>query len=302
MTEYKILIVYDVDGWAYHFEAEALKKYAPQDFSVTIASSFEQPLHDQDYHLVYFLPFNHVGDLRAYCDQIGRKPAIATSFSVGWGYANDWLDEAREHSDAVILSNLQMWNKSARLENTYYLPKGVDRDIFKCDVSVETRTPRILWCGSQFHRKIKGYDDVLVPLAARLGEHNLPVDLRLVDSAGQARYSRTQMAQWYNTGTIYICTSLAEGTPFPTLEAAACGCTIVSTPVGNMPELIEHGANGFIVKWDVDAFLQHILLAVSHQTALSQNMLKAVEPWSWQQRSKGFYDLFRQLINVKCPI
>jgi glycosyltransferase involved in cell wall biosynthesis len=110
------------------------------------------------------------------------------------------------------------------------------------------------------------------------------------------------MAQWYNTGTIYICASLAEGTPFPALEAAACGCTIVSTPVGNMPELIQHGVNGFIVRWDVDAFLDHILIAVNHQTVLSQNMLKAIQPWTWRQRGKAFYDLFRKLINVNAPI
>jgi hypothetical protein len=76
MTNYNVLIVYDVEGWAYHFEAEALKKYAPQDFSVTISPSFTEPLYEEDYHLVYFLPFSHVDQLRAYCDQIGKNPAI----------------------------------------------------------------------------------------------------------------------------------------------------------------------------------------------------------------------------------
>jgi len=109
------------------------------------------------------------------------------------------------------------------------------------------------------------------------------------------------MAQWYNTGTVYVCTSLAEGTPNPALEAASCGCTIVSTPVGNMPELIEHGVNGYIVKWDVEAFLEHALTAINHQAALAQNMLKAIESWNWAERSKEFYNLFRKLIEIRIP-
>ena len=301
MIKYNILIVYDVPGWAYHFGAEALKKYAPEDFSVTIciSSSFKELLCKEEFNLIFFLPFSHVNRLRVYCNQMGINPVIVTSFSVGWGYANNWLEKARAFSDAVIIINYRMWDKSGRLEDTYYLPSGVDRDIFKCEVPVENRRPKILWCGSEFHRKIKAYDDILVPLRDRLKDYDLHLDLRLVSSTGGVKYSRRQMAQWYNTGTIYICASLAEGAPNPALEAAACGCTIVSTPVGNMPELIEHGVNGYIVKWDVEAFLQHILQAVNHQIILSHNMLRTIQSWSWKVRSNEFYKLFRELIEKR---
>jgi len=301
MTKYDILIVYDVPGWAYHFRAKALMKYAPEDFSVTISSSFKELLHKEDYHLVFFLPFSHVRQLRAYCHQTGKNPVIVTSFNIGWGYANDWLEQARAYSDVVIINNFQMWDKSGRLPNTCYLPNGVDRDIFRYEVPVQNRRPKLLWCGSEFHRKVKGYDDLLVPLKDRLETHGLQLDLRLVGSTGQIKYSRRQMAQWYNTGTIYLCASLAEGTPNTALEAAACGCTIVSTPVGNMPELIEHGVNGYIVKWDVDAFLTHALTAVEHQATLNQNMLRTIESWSWAERSRKFYNLFRKLIEIRRP-
>jgi glycosyltransferase involved in cell wall biosynthesis len=299
--KYNILIVYDVPNWAYHFRAEALMKYAPEDFSVTISPSFKEFLYKENYHLVFFLPFAHVHQLTIYCNQIGKNPVIASSFNIGWGYANNWLEEAREHSDAVIINNFQMWDKSGRLPNTFYLPNGVDRDIFKYEVPIENRRPVLLWCGSEFHRKIKGYDDILIPLKDRLRNYGLQLDLRLINSNGQVKYSRQQMAQWYNAGTIYLCASLAEGTPNTALEAASCGCTIVSTPVGNMPELIEHGVNGYIVKWDVEAFLEHALAAIDNQVILAQNMLKAIEFWSWAEKSKDFYDLFRKLIEVKSP-
>ena len=299
--KYNILIVYDVPNWAYHFRAEALMKYAPEDFSVTISSSFKELLHKKDYHLVFFLPFVHVNQLTTFCSEIGKKPVIATSFNIGWGYANNWLEEVIKYSDAVIINNFQMWDKSGRLPNTFYLPNGVDRDIFKHKIPVENRIPKLLWCGSEFHRKIKGYDDILVPLKDKLNNYGLQLDLRLIDSTGQAKYSRQQMAQWYNTGTIYICASLAEGTPNTALEAASCGCTIVSTPVGNMPELIDHGVNGYIVSWDIDDFLKHALAAIDHQAVLTQNMLKTIKLWSWEERGKDFFELFRKLIKIKSP-
>jgi len=301
MRKYNILIIYDVPGWAYHLRAEALKKYAPQDFSVTVsaASAFQELLQKETFELIFFLPFSHVNRLRAHCNQTGINPVILTSFNVGWGYANDWLEKARTSADAVVINNYRMWDKSGRLENTYYLPNGVDTDAFRCDVPVENRKPKALWCGSEFHRKTKGYDSILVPLKEKLKDYDLDLDLRLVSSTGSMRYSSRQMAQWYNTGTIYVCASLAEGTPNPALEAASCGCTIVSTPVGNMPELIQHGVNGYIVKWDVEAFLLHILQAVNHQIILSRNMLRTVQSWSWKVTSDGFYKLFRQLIEKR---
>jgi glycosyltransferase involved in cell wall biosynthesis len=185
------------------------------------------------------------------------------------------------------------------LPNTFYIPNGVDRDIFKYEVPVENRKPRLLWCGSEFHRKIKGYDDILIPLRDRLKNHGLELDLRLVNSTGRITYSRDEMAQWYNTGTVYVCTSLAEGTPNPALEAASCGCTIVSTPVGNMPELIEHGINGYIANCDIENFLEQALAAINHQAVFTQNMLKAIESWSWAKRSEEFYSLFRKLIEIR---
>jgi len=301
MPKYNILIVYDVPDWAYYFRAKALMKYAPEDFSVTISSSFEELLNERDFHLVFFLPFSHISQLKEYCNQTGRNPVIVTSFNVGWEYANDWLEQAREHSDAVIINNFQMWDKSGRLPNTFYLPNGVDRDIFKYEVPVENRPPRLLWCGSEFHRKIKGYDDILIPLKEKLKNKGLELDLRLVKSNGPIKYSIQQMAQWYNTGKVYICASLAEGTPNPALEAASCGCTIVSTPVGNMPELIEHGTNGYIVKWNTESFLEHALEAINNQALLTQNMQKAIEAWSWANRSREFYSLFRKLIEIRSP-
>ena len=107
------------------------------------------------------------------------------------------------------------------------------------------------------------------------------------------------MARWYNSGVVYVCASKTEGTPNPALEAAACGCPIVSTKVGNMPELIKDGYNGYIVERSVDQLYNAILKTIKHKDEMSKNMQKAIADWDWAERSKVYYDLFRRLIKEK---
>ncbi len=54
------------------------------------------------------------------------------------------------------------------------------------------------------------------------------------------------MPDFFSSLDIYLCTSTVEGGPYPLMEAMSSGCVAVSTPVGIVPELIQHGKNGFI--------------------------------------------------------
>jgi Glycosyl transferases group 1 len=47
---------------------------------------------------------------------------------------------------------------------------------------------------------------------------------------------------------IYVCTSVQEGGPLPAMDAMMRGAIVATTPVGQMPELISNGENGFICR------------------------------------------------------
>jgi glycosyltransferase involved in cell wall biosynthesis len=153
-----------------------------------------------------------------------------------------------------------------------------------------------MWCGSKGHNKVKGYRDILLPLKIKLAIKGIELDLKLTNSMSKHNLNPQQMCAWYNSGQVYVVASKNEGTPNPAIEAASCGCPVVSTHVGNMPELIKDGYNGYLCDRTVQSLYDGIMKTFDNIEPMSNNMLKEIEPWDWKVRSTRFYDLFRKVI------
>jgi len=50
-----------------------------------------------------------------------------------------------------------------------------------------------------------------------------------------------ELIELYNVSEIFALSSKSEGFPKVLLEAMACGCKIVTTPVGSVPEIMKGG-------------------------------------------------------------
>ncbi len=194
-----------------------------------------------------------------------------------------------------IVNNRLAWEGLGRPARTVVCANGVDLDVFRVTRPIDERTPLVLWTGSQSQRDVKGYDDHVVPLARRLEALGIPTSLHLVDSRGPGIRSAHEMVDWYNRGTVLVCASTTEGTPNPALEAAACGCTVVSTPVGNMPELIRSGENGYLVERRVDALVDGVRAAVASYPRLARRMQADIQAWGWDRRSAEYFRVFRRV-------
>jgi glycosyltransferase involved in cell wall biosynthesis len=59
--------------------------------------------------------------------------------------------------------------------------------------------------------------------------------------------SPVEVAQHLQLCDVYLQPSLWEGMPNALLEALACGCCCIASDAGGIPEVIEHGKNGFII-------------------------------------------------------
>ena len=73
-----------------------------------------------------------------------------------------------------------------------------------------------------------------------------------------------------------VLTSRWEGIPMCALEAMALGVPVISTPVGDMGDLIDNGVNGYLCAEDeeIAESLLKIVLDPAHRAELSENTLK----------------------------
>jgi len=81
---------------------------------------------------------------------------------------------------------------------------------------------------------------VLRDLAAQLG---VAQEVRFLGAL-----DRSQVARRYREADLFTLPSSAEAFGNVFAEALASGLPIVSTPIGGIPDLVEHGTNGFLIQ------------------------------------------------------
>jgi len=151
------------------------------------------------------------------------------------------------------------------------VPYGVDVDRFQSALDRAEARARLGEPGGRFLvgtvgrlEEQKGQKD-LVAAVARLRREGVPATLLLVGSGreearlreqvlaegieGDVRFlgTRRDLPELFRAMDVFAFPSLWEGFPIALLSAMAAGLPVVVTPVGGVPEVVRHGANGLIV-------------------------------------------------------
>jgi len=156
---------------------------------------------------------------------------------------------------------------------------------------------RIGWAGSLSNQgpEQRGFHDLIVPAVRSVGA------ARLVVAAREKKWrSPDEMLEFYRSIDIYLCASRSEGTPNPCLEAAACGVPVVTTRVGNMPELVRHGVNGLFVERNVADIAAKITQLRDHpplRAELSRKMLASIQAWDWRRQAANYRNMFETILH-----
>ncbi len=78
-------------------------------------------------------------------------------------------------------------------------------------------------------------------------------------------YPDAKLPKLYQAADVFAFSTFYEHHPFAVLEALATGLPVVTTTVGGIPETIQSGKNGFLVKpFDERAFADRILYLLEH--------------------------------------
>src|SRR5688572_6025196 len=156
---------------------------------------------------------------------------------------------------------------------------------------------RVGWAGSLSNHgpEQRGFHDLIAPAVLSVGAARLLVAAREKKWRGP-----DEMLEFYRSIDIYLCASRSEGTPNPCLEAAACGVPVVTTRVGNMPELVRHGANGLFVERnvaDIAAKIAQLRDDPPLRAELSRNMLASIQSWDWRRQAENYRNMFETILH-----
>lgn len=296
----RLHIIYDVRGWAYFNVADALRRYAPFPWRVTTSPVVNTVSEDiKEAHAVLLMPFGHAGRIRRLLARHNPQCLLVGDVNVGiHHWSNDAVHEMVDIVDYVVHNNRESYEHYGSQPSHHHITNGVDLNIFRNLVPIQERPRRVLWVGSRFHAELKGAE-VMREIEPALARHGIELDLRVVDSHDPAM-TPAEMCDWYNSGSVYVVASKSEGTPNPGLESAACGCALVATRVGNMPELLtEDRSRGVLVTRDPKAILEGILYAMQYRAGLSRQLRLEIARWSWAEQARKYFEWFGGLVGVE---
>jgi glycosyltransferase involved in cell wall biosynthesis len=183
---------------------------------------------------------------------------------------------ARAFGAAAVVQAWSSWAKRSAVRDygipeskVIVRPPGVDLQFFKPRLPREKTEPcRIVFVGGDFRRK-GGH------LLLEWFRHQSPSDVELhiatrehVDAAPGVVVHRgvgpqsAELLNLYRSADIFALPSLAECFGLATVEAMAVGLPVVVSDVGGTADIVDHGANGFIVRAGDGADLSRALSAL----------------------------------------
>ena len=116
-------------------------------------------------------------------------------------------------------------------------------------------------------------------------------------------YPDQKLPKLYQAADVFAFSTFYEHHPFAVLEALSTGLPVVTTTVGGIPETIQTGKNGFLVKpFDEKALADHILYLLEHREFASEMGAAArktvVEQLDWKIVVKDALKVYDQALSV----
>lgn len=209
--------------------------------------------------------------------------------------------------------------------NSYFIPNGVDHQVFTFNKNSRGKNKSILFIGNPFH-PLKGFSFLSNAIAAiqstTLQVPNLKLQIVMGFKPENYELTRDMMIKELNCNvdfyfklssnevaglihdaSIVVCTSWYEGFSMPILEAMACGTPFITTENMGADSFCIPGQNGFSVKFgDNKLFVKQMLDIIYETTDLTsvlENGYKTSLEYSDFNSLNAFINSFEQMLSTK---
>lgn len=228
-----------------------------------------------------------------------------------------WLETETRHS--ALLGNRRIELIPTSCDTDLFSPKdrdscraalGISQDSFT--ILVGATSMRTRWKGMDLFRdavsKFCSASPALPVEMLTFGEHAFDAPelngLCRIIHVGPVK-DRRLMGILYNSADLFAAPSRMENLANTVLESLACGTPAVAFDVGGMPEMIEHGKNGFLAPaFDTQAFAAGIRWAMERRGNEEVRLAcrqKILGGFSRQQEIQKYIALYEKLLRVALP-
>lgn len=242
----RVLVRADSYSWALGKRAIAYAKYPPPGWEVVAGyDGFDKT--DEEWDAVFFLdchatPTAYAGDIRyarlmaSHCWLHDKDPSDWRSRGCNESRCRSQRRKVFGRAHAVAVYNREQLAIADDMRQRLVLaPYCPDTEVYHPGQRPVNEKPRVGWCYQVNGglNSFKGLSDVLVPVIAAVGG---AVEWDVMTPEASSCLKAHELVEWYRSIDIFLTTSSGEGGPQGPFEAAACGCAIVSTDVGQVSD------------------------------------------------------------------
>lgn len=261
----------------------------PEDVSLTPMNSFYSLLMKLQSPVSYRLECEHLKNASKVnvisprtVEIIRRYPGCPKNIDVIWNgvntcnYSPDW-ELPRDKKIVLTVSRLAPG-------------KGIE-DLIHAATLVIQQDP-------SFHFLIAGDGVLKNSLHRKIHESNFGKNITLLGHISD----QASLLRLYREALLFVLPSYHEGIPTVLLEAMSCGCPVVSTKVGGIPQFVEHGKNGILISPNQPKRLAEIILSSLDNPVFLNNLGKQArqtveERFSWEIIGQRYLDQYINMIN-----
>ena len=204
------------------------------------------------------------------------------------------------------------YKKFARYKDNYQVIYG-GVDISKFHPLGIEKENKVLFVGKIL--RVKGIDNLIksvqgldtkLHIDAKLRDKKYLKLLMNLDRGNRAIFNFNatdkELINDYNSALVTVLPSLSEIFPLVVLESMACGTPVICTDAGGMPEIVEDGANGFIVPPNdpksLEEKIKYFIASPDESKRMGDNARKKmVADFTWDAVARRCLEGYSELLN-----